>query len=149
MKNYCFLFIGLIIFTLSCTPPKFATEEEKRHEFIKEFPGKSKDLIFEKTYKWIAENFKSAKAVIDYQDKQAGTIIAKGIIDVSGGNFKFTLTVDIKEGKARYRYTNLIWLMLGGDEIEVISQDGHKLVHQRLDQLTTDMSFDIQKDDNF
>lgn len=145
MKHLFFLFISVIFF--SCSSSNYrtdnstnnkparttsehaktywkreeikATPEQMQHEFIKLYDGISKDLIFERSIKWIAQNFKSAKQVIDYQDKEAGSIIAKGIIpDVQYTpsidstisytvSISFTLTFDTKDAKARYSYTNV------------------------------------------
>jgi hypothetical protein len=137
---------------------KIATEEEKRHEFVKEYPNLTKDVIFEKILRWIAENFKSPKSVVDYQDKQTGTILAKGIIIrgpidfgglINADNFKFTLTVDVREGKARYKFTNILWIASEAEEFEITGQIAHINIHKRLDRLTSEISEAIQKNDNF
>jgi len=94
-------------------------ESERKFERIVELPGFSKDQIFDATRIWIAENFKSAKAVIEYENKEAGTIIGNGIIPypASGGPLKqvtfanwkvpFTMKVDIKDQRFRLTFSNI------------------------------------------
>ena len=90
-----------------------ATQEEMTHEYIVEYPVLTKDVIFSRTMKWIANNFKSAKQVIEYQDKEAGSIVGNGVTDIKaegalvGVELEFTMNVDIKDYKARCRFINL------------------------------------------
>ena len=84
-----------------------------------EIKGSSKDTIYESTKMWIAENFKSAKAVIEYEDKKGGTIIGNGSIkypcsDMLDCTVKddwrvlFTMRVDVKDTKIRLTFTNIL-----------------------------------------
>jgi hypothetical protein len=132
---------------------KKATPEQTQHEFVKEYTDISKDLIFERAIKWIAQNFKSAKQVIDYQDKSAGTLIAKGIIpDVKyepsiGPEFgrvvkmSFTLTLDIKDGKARFDYTNVKAVsdadrdIIYITETEIFQMKAHSILNDLTEQI--------------
>ncbi len=55
---------------------------------------------------WVVKSFKSAKAVIQYQDKEAGKIVGKGIMVVKYGmgipmDTHFTLTIEVKDNKIR------------------------------------------------
>lgn len=92
-----------------------ATTEQMKHEYVIQYPAVTKDVAFDKTITWIAQNFKSAKSVIDYQDKAAGTIVVKGIIQnvsvnsTMGGAYTrqlaFTLTMDVRDEKARLNFS--------------------------------------------
>ena len=105
-------------------------------KYIKEYPNITKDQIFDRTMRWISQNFKSAKSVIDYQEKQAGTIIAKGIIpniNLGGSlnaNLGFTLTLDIKDGKARFVFDNLIPIDPDNGK-ELTNMSNYERVHLR------------------
>jgi hypothetical protein len=80
-------------------------------------PGYSKNQIFDGAKIWISENFRSAKAVLEYENKDTGTIIGNGIIPypcqgwscIGTGDWKvsFTMRVDIKDQKFRLTFTNL------------------------------------------
>jgi hypothetical protein len=95
-----------------------APESEKTFERIVDAPGFSKDKIFESTKIWVAQNFRSAKAVMEYENKEAGRIIGNGVIDypcsgmecLGKSNWKvlFTMQVDIKEQKFKLTFTNLV-----------------------------------------
>lgn len=66
---------------------------------------------------WIAETFKSAKAVIEYENKNDGTIIGNGVIDypceglecfgTSRWRVPFTMRVDTKDDRFRLTFTNV------------------------------------------
>ena len=86
-----------------------------------EVEGKSKDEIHSIINQWVAENYNSANNVIQMNDKEAGTIIVKGVTDITTKNLigkailknnsyvteyvespiKYTLTINIRDGKYR------------------------------------------------
>lgn len=90
---------------------------DRTFEIIFEMPGYSKEQIFNGAKIWIAENFRSAKAVLEYENKEEGTIIGNGntaypcggIECIAKYNWKlhFTMRVDIKEQKFRLTFINL------------------------------------------
>ncbi|MCX6143156.1 MAG: hypothetical protein NTZ35_08045 [Ignavibacteriales bacterium] len=55
-----------VIALASCAGSREATKDEMNHEFILSLPGVHKQQAFDKTLKWIANTFRSAKAVIEY-----------------------------------------------------------------------------------
>jgi hypothetical protein len=77
--------------------------------------------IFNVSRQWVAENFRSARAVVEYEDKDAGTLIGNGSIpypcvDVSSWNcatlrqsvtLQFTMRLDSKDDRFRLEFTNL------------------------------------------
>lgn len=79
--------------------------------------GYSKEQIFNGAKIWISENFRSAKAVLEYENKEAGTIIGNGnipfpcqgfqCIGTGGWKVSFTMRADIKDQKFRLTFTNL------------------------------------------
>lgn len=77
--------------------------------------GLSKDKIHSLVNEWIALNYRSANDVIQMNDKEAGTIIAKGTYPnilwgpVIGGtmNVVHTLTIKIKDGRIKITIENL------------------------------------------
>lgn len=135
--------------------PKDASEEEIIHQFIRNYDV-SKEVIYERAHKWIAQNFNSAKSVIDYADKQAGTIVAKGMIPkvdfyyVKNGILKFTLTMDIKEKKARYDYRfEVLNEEMKEQESEYHYQETHNVAQKIFEGLTKNISDAIMKKDDF
>lgn len=114
----------LAIPSLAKEPP--LTEEERTVVQVYEAPGYTRDQIFDSTKMWVAENFKSAEAVLDYEDKDTGTIIGNGnmVIDVPmqkgvsyysvyRGRVGFKMKVETKDGKMRISFTNLRLLPSG------------------------------------
>lgn len=90
-------------------------------ENIIDVPGLSKDHIYNGTKIWIADTFRSTKAVIESDDKDAGLLIGKGIISypcngiecLGTGDYKisFTMRIDIKDQKFRITYSNINFIM--------------------------------------
>lgn len=155
---FTILFFAVPILYFGCASSKPASQEEMKHEYVKEYPNITKDQIFDRAMRWITQNFKSGKSVIDYQDKQVGTIIAKGIIpDVNFGgignaNLGFTLTIDIKDGKARFDYNNLVPIDPENGQ-EKPSMSNYERVHKnsvkQFDKMTNEISTAILNNKDF
>lgn len=77
----------------------------------------TKEVIFEKTKIWIAENFNSSKAVLEYTNKEDGVIIGNGKLIMDGNTMDllagivyrcyFTMRVDIKDSRFKISFLNL------------------------------------------
>ena len=69
-------------------------------------PGCSKEMIYSKSLQWIAQTFKNAKAVLEYQNIDKGRILGSVSMKhdcVLGKQhyIYYALTIDIKNEKAR------------------------------------------------
>jgi hypothetical protein len=90
-----------------------ATKEEMNHDFIFDLAGISKKDIFDRTEKWIINNLRSPRAVIQSEDPDVGLIIANGTTTMTADgdsvpvNLSFRLSVDVREGKERARFLYL------------------------------------------
>ena len=82
---------------------------------IVEIPNFEQKKIFDASKIWMAETFKSANAVIQYEDVSTGTIVGKGNMDYPCEGFlkcaahsnqliAFTLKIDTKDNKARVTF---------------------------------------------
>ncbi len=79
--------------------------------------GVSKEELYNRAKVWFVRNFKSAKNVIQLDDKVAGKIIGKGNIPYDApafnpgtnfsGYFELMLTVELKDGRFRYSIEDL------------------------------------------
>lgn len=114
--------VGIIMFIASflfvgCAGMQQITEADRNFERIVPAPGHNKDEIYDSVKMWIAENFRSAKAVIEYDNKEAGTIIGNGnmkypcsgldCIAKNDWTVPFTMRVDVKDEKFRLTFSNL------------------------------------------
>ena len=82
---------------------------------IIEAQGKSKDEIYVALNYWFTSNFKNANGAIKLNDKELGTIIANAYVNDAvvhtGGmnkywvNIEYVIKCDIKDGRARVRFT--------------------------------------------
>ena len=75
IKKTGIIFSVVVFFFIGCAGMQPVTEADRTFERIVPAPGHNKDEIYDSVKMWIAENFRSAKAVIEYDNKQAGTII--------------------------------------------------------------------------
>jgi len=118
MKKICFIMMLGCLFLLSCVGAQHIKEPYTTIEKIIEVPGVSKNDIYDQTKIFIAENFRSAKDVIEYENKEGGTVIGNGSIKypaeaglaaVALANWRanFTIRVDIKDGKFRCTFSNI------------------------------------------
>ncbi len=86
-----------------------------------EVPGISKEALFQRGIEWFNSTFNDMRAVIQSQDKEAGTFYAKGVI--LSQNFKseinnqyfgssdivsFSVNISVKDGKYKYTISNFI-----------------------------------------
>lgn len=112
----------LSVFSVGCasinpTGTSLLSDSDRVVERIIEAPGFSQDEIYNGTKIWIAENFKSAKSVLEYENKEDGTLLGNGSIlypcvglqCISTANWKvpFTMRVDTKDQKFRLTFTNI------------------------------------------
>ncbi|MFN8347473.1 MAG: DUF4468 domain-containing protein [Spirosomataceae bacterium] len=114
------LFLLLLCFSGIAFCQKYKIDEDTKlitYSEVIEVPNVSKDELYLRANTWLSRAFKSAKAVIDVQDKEAGKIIAKGnvmtIIKVplvgkqEAGAVEMTITIQTKDGKYKYTVDNL------------------------------------------
>lgn len=87
-------------------------------ESVQVVDGVEKQKIYTASKMWIADQFKSAQDVIQFDDKESGTIIAKGIAEFPCTGMwclamkdywlRFTIRIDTKDGKFKTLYSDLI-----------------------------------------
>lgn len=109
------LIILAAAFIQGCVSSQKATAEQMTHQYIIQYDSLTQKVIFDRTLKWVSNRFISAKNVLDYQDKEAGTIVLKGNVDVEpegsgilgASTCAFVLNIDVRDGKSRYSFNNL------------------------------------------
>lgn len=108
------VFAALISGCVAMAP---ATDADRTFEAVHATPGLSQDQIYNGTRQWIAQNFRSAKAVIEYDNKEEGTIIGNGSMPFpcngigclakSDWTVSFTMRMDTKAERFKLSYSNL------------------------------------------
>ncbi|CAB4126473.1 Domain of unknown function DUF4468 with TBP-like fold [uncultured Caudovirales phage] len=77
----------------------------------------TKEELFIKANEWFATAFKNANAVLQLKDKEAGKLLGKGSLDCLYNpkkpwsvpiNVQFTVIVDVKDGRYRFEFTDVI-----------------------------------------
>jgi len=78
-------------------------------------PKQTKEKLFGIINQWIAINYKSAKDVIQLNDKENGIIIVKGVFPnvycsgmASPPDVSHAMTIKIKEGKVKISFNNFV-----------------------------------------
>jgi hypothetical protein len=109
-----YLLLVLLFVGAGCTK---IVETDRTFDGVFEVPSTPKDKIYSSTKIWIAETFRSAKAVIEYDNKEEGTLIGNGVIKypcsgldamVKGDwSASFTMRVDVKDNKFKITFTNI------------------------------------------
>ena len=90
-----------------------ATGEELNHNFVLDLTGLSRQEIYDRTMKWITNNLRSPKAVIQSEDPETGSIVANGVTTMTAEGdsvpsaLAFRMSVDVREGKERVRFLDL------------------------------------------
>jgi len=118
MKKICFMIMFFCLFLWSCVGAQYIKQPYTSIEKIMHVPGFNKNEIYDQTKIFIAENFRSAKAVLEYENKETGTIIGNGNIiypaesgmaalALANWRTNFTMRVDIKDEKFRCTFINI------------------------------------------
>ncbi len=122
------------------TAKNMAAPESLVFDSVFTAPGMPQDSIYEGVKIWIAENFKSSKAVIEYDNKAEGRLIGNGAapyicappgvkasyscsIKQAYWLVLFTMRVDVKEEKYRLSFTNLQLTGNGGGSMALTQQE--------------------------
>jgi len=112
MKNLLIASFTLSVIIMGCAPKIIPKSTNAPFEFsmVDTLPGTKNDLYI-KAYEWIAKNYTSAKDVIQMNDKEAGKIIVKAIMEVPGTSnmyglmgydyVHYSLSIDVKDNKYR------------------------------------------------
>jgi hypothetical protein len=148
------IFIPLIII-VACVSKQPATPQEMKHEFIVEYTDISKTVLFDRTLKWIANNFRSAKQVIEYQNTESGAIVGNGITYVQvdgallGVNLQFTMNIDVKDGRVRYRFLNFYYTVSNVRTRMPDTQIWHSAAHQKFENMIESLKLYTLNSDDF
>ncbi|MDR6564682.1 MULTISPECIES: DUF4468 domain-containing protein [unclassified Arcicella] len=105
MKKTLLIALSLLIstYTFCQTPSSFDREE------VVEVKN-TKAKLYANAQTWIAKTFGDYKSVIQFEDKEQGRLIIKGLsrLDLDlYPDMKYVITVDVKEGKYRYAITDI------------------------------------------
>jgi hypothetical protein len=91
-----------------------APEEMRTYEKIFNIPNTAKDELYVRANEWFVNTFKSAKSVIQFQDKEAGKIMGKYRLYITIGKpvsitvgCTSIITVDVKDNRVRLYITGL------------------------------------------
>lgn len=111
--------LGITLTLGGCAGMEPIPEADKTFDRVIEAPGYTKDQIYSQTKIWIAENFKSAKSVIELDSRDDGVIIGNGImpypcnVGCTGWKVPFQMRVDIKDQKFKLSFSQITLVIPG------------------------------------
>ena len=112
MKHTFLLLVGTIF--LGCAGNYTLMEDNIEFQRVIEVTG-GQDTLFPKALQWLAKTYNDSKEVIEYEDKAEGKIIGRGSTQVlwnptglspASINIKYSITIEIKDNKARITIGN-------------------------------------------
>lgn len=105
MKTRYILFALLGVFLAGCATKPFAPVESSS---VVEVSGLSQQELFDKTRQWFSQYFVSGESVVDYENREIGTIIGNGIAQIGrdpfgmiGYSIHYNIKIETKDGKFR------------------------------------------------
>lgn len=113
-KTILFMILSITILITGCALLEKAQESEIT--YVESIPSKTKEQIFNGAKIWIAESFRSAKAVIEYENKDEGVLIGNGSEtypcfvgcgNSSSTSVSYTMRIDIKDEKVKITIFNI------------------------------------------
>ena len=97
-----------------------ATDAERTIAHVGEAKGTTKDQLFSTARIWLAETFRSSKAVIDLEDKAEGVIVGNAAMPypktgceglycsvIADWQVHFKIRIDVKDDRYRISFTDL------------------------------------------
>ena len=161
MGMFKYVCICFLLSFVGCAGMQVLPEGDKTVTSVVDIPGKTKDQIYIGAKTWIAETFRSAKAVVEVDSKEDGLIIGNGNIPypcagasdcIGTSTFKvgFTMKCEIKDAKYRVIFSNIRILTPGqagvyspGDNPIYWQKDMDK-IKPRLLQLSDELASSIK-----
>ncbi len=143
--------LSLLFVGCATAPEQLPPEQLMRQEVFK--TDKPQDELYDVSMEWMAKTFRSAKAVIEYQDKEVGKIIGKGVFPnipygFTFADVHFTPTVETKDNKARLTVDSIFFRYRIGTNYQESSaevQQQMDLVNPKIDDLFVSYEVALQQ----
>ncbi len=95
-----------------CATMVSAPEEDLQYQKVHDV-SLSQTEIFDKAQEWLAVTFVDSKEVVEVANRETGTIIGKGRVQISPTGIvaipvRFTIKIDTKDGRYRTTYSNYV-----------------------------------------
>lgn len=102
------LFLGIIALTGCAGYGTIVTDpDERRSEHIEEH-RQSQEVAFDRLMRWAAQTYNSAQDVVQYENREAGSVVLKGVHYVTRAGVRvplqYTATIDVRDRRVRFRY---------------------------------------------
>mgnify|MGYP000420393192 CR=1 FL=1 len=101
----CFAVLIIAAVLAGCATKPFSPVESSS---VVEVSGLSQQELFDKTRQWFSQYFVSGKSVVDYENRELGTIIGNGVSEIGRDPFgmitysiHYNIKIETKDGKFR------------------------------------------------
>lgn len=105
------MMLAAVVMLSGCAGHQIMSQNEMQIQRVVEVPNTPKGVMFDKSRMWYATAFNSANAVIQYENKENGTIMGNGVINssimITPCDIKFSVSTEVKDNKARITATGL------------------------------------------
>jgi hypothetical protein len=124
LKNVMFLMSAMLILTLNSFGQTQKTNiypvvnGEIVYMSVVNVDSTKSNELYVRANEWFVNTFKSAKDVIQLNDKEAGKIIGKGFFSTGLFTIHFTIEIQTKDGKYKYAFSNFICKSMEGSHYE-------------------------------
>ncbi len=105
MKSMVLMLLAMVVLT-GCAGVQTVNTEDMQMQRIIDVPNTSKSILYDRSRMWYAAAFNSAKSVIEYEDKNNGTIMGNGYVSiiadlVAERQLAISISTELKDNKAR------------------------------------------------
>ena len=94
---------GMLVMMLlsGCAGHQILLSQEMQVQRVIDMTDTPKNTLFDKSRMWFASAFAKANSVIQYENKENGTIMGNGVATISSDRLKFAISTEVKDNKAR------------------------------------------------
>jgi restriction endonuclease Mrr len=140
MKKLLFVIL-LILFVSGCSKKIY----DYHLDYYVTVDNMNADRIYEGTKRWMAMNFVSSKAVIEYDNVEEGTLIGNGVYSkysmIYGGKcyVGFKIRIDVKDEKFRMILSDFYYTTKYEDRVPLVKEKHLKYAEAYLNKLHMDL----------
>jgi len=138
--NKRLLFLFIILFSACGT---FVPLENRQISGTYDLPGLSRNTIFDKTIVWAASSYKTSKPVIEYQDREKGTIVGNGkkefLCETGYNTTSFSFIMQVEDNRITVTYKNFYVESSDTGEYEVTDYETLSCIRDELVPVTENL----------
>ena len=149
-------FVFLVIFMQGCSSFEVVTTKSIPVEKIIYIKGEAQNSLFVKANNWMVNNFKNAKSVVQFTDKESGNVSGRYLLsmvmpasDYAPASYAYaTINIKVKDGAAKIIITPESFVYVKNNMFTYYTEEqSQKDVNSLIDSFST--SIKIAEDNNW